>query len=91
VYLFSFGDTVSSNGILPVWGHVGVLIFNRPISNEPTKSLGIKSDTRQELLFDWSIYLPALLYEWGVFVNPQLQPVINFTKSDLCTFGWDDC
>ena len=47
-------------------GHIRVHIFNRPISNEPTKSLGIKLSTFQELLTDWSIYLSVLhMFGWS--------------------------
>ena len=43
---------------IPYGGHVGVHIFNQPISNESTKSLDIKRGTHQELL--WSICLTVL-------------------------------
>lgn len=42
-------------------------------------------------IYQWQGFHADGLYEWGVFVNPQLQPVINLTKSDPCTFGLDDC
>ena len=45
--------------------HVRVHIFNRPISDELIESLGIKTDTCQMLLSDWSLY-NCLTYDWMV-------------------------
>ena len=45
--------------------HVRVHIFNRPISDELIESLGIKTDTCQKLLSDWSLY-NCLAYDWMV-------------------------
>ena len=44
-----------------MWSKFTVQFFNRPISDEPTKCLGIKQSTLQDILFDWSIYLSVLL------------------------------
>ena len=42
MFVTFFGDIQTSNDII-VWAHVSVHIFKRTISDEPAKSLGIKT------------------------------------------------
>jgi hypothetical protein len=69
--------------------HVRIHIFNQPISNQPTKYLGIKTDDMPELLSDWLIYLTVLhMIGWSklnerlpdMTLNRILLDVINKLK-----------
>ena len=47
--------------LTPVWGHIRVHIFNRPISDEPSKSTKNQNQSPcEQLLSNWSTNLTVL-------------------------------
>ena len=61
LYLFSSAIHLTSNYI-PLWGHVSILVFDRPNSNEPSKALGVLKRAVVRLVnifnsraYDWTV------------------------------------
>jgi hypothetical protein len=67
-----------------MWGHVRVHIFNRPINDNPTKSLGIKAEYLPRAVVRLGYRFRCLVYdlmvkdEWKVIWHDPKQDVVRF-------------